>query len=75
MITSGRERVERVVLARYMRILSPTFVEWFPSIINIHHFRPCPPSSAPSPTARPMNGVKVIGADRPLRDLRSSTRA
>lgn len=59
----GRERVERVVLARYMRILSPTFVERFPSrIINIHHsFLPAFVGAQPYRQAHE-RGVKVIGA-------------
>ena len=58
-----REQVERVVLARYMRILSPTFVERFPSrIINIHHsFLPAFVGAQPYRHAHE-RGVKVIGA-------------
>ena len=57
-----REQVERVVLARYMRILSPTFVERFPSrIINIHHsFLPAFVGAQPYRQAHE-RGVKVIG--------------
>ena len=59
----GRERVERVVLARYMRILSPTFVERFPGrIINIHHsFLPAFVGAQPYRQTHE-RGVKVIGA-------------
>ena len=54
--------VELVVLARYMQILSPTFVERFPSrIINIHHsFLPAFVGARPYHQAYD-RGVKVIG--------------
>ena len=57
------ERIERVVLARYMRILSPAFVEAFPSrIINIHHsFLPAFVGAQPYRQAHE-RGVKIIGA-------------
>lgn len=56
-------RVERVVLARYMRILSPGFVERYPNrIINIHHsFLPAFVGAQPYRQAHE-RGVKVIGA-------------
>jgi formyltetrahydrofolate deformylase len=55
--------VERVVLARYMRILSPAVVDRFPSrIINIHHsFLPAFVGAQPYRQAHE-RGVKVIGA-------------
>lgn len=55
--------VERVVLARYMRILSPTVVDAFPGrIINIHHSSlPAFAGAAPYRQAHD-RGVKLIGA-------------
>ena len=57
------ERIDRVVLARYMRILSPEFVRAFPArIINIHHsFLPAFVGAEPYRQASE-RGVKVIGA-------------
>jgi formyltetrahydrofolate deformylase len=56
-------RVDLVVLARYMQILSADFVEHFPQrIINIHHsFLPAFVGSRPYHQAY-ARGVKVIGA-------------
>lgn len=56
-------RIELVVLARYMRILSPGFVERYANrIINIHHsFLPAFVGSHPYRQAH-QRGVKVIGA-------------
>jgi formyltetrahydrofolate deformylase len=56
-------RVDLVVLARYMQILSPTFVARWPGrIINIHHsFLPAFVGAKPYHQAR-ARGVKVIGA-------------
>ncbi|HET9989095.1 MAG TPA: formyltetrahydrofolate deformylase, partial [Kofleriaceae bacterium] len=55
--------VELVVLARYMQILSPEFVERFPTrIINIHHsFLPAFIGANPYRQAHE-KGVKLIGA-------------
>lgn len=55
--------IDLVVLARYMRILSPHFVSRWPGgIINIHHsFLPAFVGSRPYHQARE-KGVKVIGA-------------
>jgi formyltetrahydrofolate deformylase len=55
--------VEVVVLARYMQILSPAFVDRWPGrIINIHHsFLPAFVGARPYHQARE-RGVKVIGA-------------
>jgi formyltetrahydrofolate deformylase len=55
-------RVDRVVLARYMQILSPAFVaRWPGKIINIHHsFLPAFVGARPYHQARE-RGVKVIG--------------
>lgn len=55
--------VDFVVLARYMQILSPTFVDAFPNrIINIHHsFLPAFPGARPYHSAFE-RGVKIIGA-------------
>jgi formyltetrahydrofolate deformylase len=58
-----RERIDLVVLARYMQILSPGFVERYPSrIINIHHsFLPAFVGGRPYHQAFE-RGVKIIGA-------------
>lgn len=56
-------QVDLVVLARYMQILSPAFVEKWPGrIINIHHsFLPAFAGARPYHQAK-QRGVKVIGA-------------
>src|SRR5579885_538286 len=58
-----RERINLIVLARYMQILSPSFVERHPfRIINIHHsFLPAFIGSHPYQQAH-QRGVKLIGA-------------
>ena len=57
------ERVDLVVLARYMQVLSPRFVEQFPHrVINVHHsFLPAFSGSRPYHRAFE-RGVKLIGA-------------
>ena len=57
------ERVDLVVMARYMRILSPAFVDRYPSrIINVHHsFLPAFVGARPYHQAFE-RGVKLIGA-------------
>lgn len=59
----GTESIELVVLARYMRILSPAFVQAWPNrIINIHHsFLPAFVGAQPYRQAHE-RGVKLIGA-------------
>jgi len=56
-------KIELVVLARYMQILGPEFVDRFESrIINIHHsFLPAFPGARPYHSAHE-RGVKIIGA-------------
>lgn len=56
-------KIELVVLARYMQILSPAFVARFPSsIINVHHsFLPAFTGAKPYHAAHE-RGVKLIGA-------------
>ena len=56
-------RIDLVVLARYMQILSAEFVQQFPHrIINIHHsFLPAFPGARPYHSAYE-RGVKLIGA-------------
>jgi formyltetrahydrofolate deformylase len=56
-------RVDLVVLARYMQILSPVFVARYPSsIINVHHsFLPAFTGARPYHAAH-QRGVKLIGA-------------
>ncbi len=57
------ERVDFIVLARYMQVLSPAFVERYPNrIINIHHsFLPAFAGARPYHQAHE-RGVKLIGA-------------
>jgi len=57
------QRPDYVVLAKYMRLLTPEFVDRFPSrIINIHHsFLPAFVGAQPYRQAF-QRGVKVIGA-------------
>jgi formyltetrahydrofolate deformylase len=59
----AEERVDLVVLARYMQILSAGFIEKYPGrIINIHHsFLPAFQGGKPYHQARE-RGVKLIGA-------------
>ncbi len=56
-------KVDLVVLARYMQILSPTFVaRWQGRVINIHHsFLPAFVGAKPYHQAKE-RGVKIIGA-------------
>jgi formyltetrahydrofolate deformylase len=58
-----QERIDVVVLARYMQILSPAFIAAMPGrIINIHHsFLPAFAGGQPYHAAH-ARGVKVIGA-------------
>ncbi|MGA2628727.1 MAG: formyltetrahydrofolate deformylase [Terriglobia bacterium] len=58
-----RREIEFIILARYMQILSPAFLDAFPSrIINIHHsFLPAFVGSQPYHQAH-RRGVKLIGA-------------
>jgi len=57
------DRVDVIVLARYMQILSPYFVEKYPNqVINIHHSF-LPAFVGANPYARAYErGVKIIGA-------------
>ncbi|MCZ2341723.1 MAG: formyltetrahydrofolate deformylase [Bacteroidales bacterium] len=59
----AEERVDLIVLARYMQVLSPRFVEQFPQrIINVHHSF-LPAFSGARPYHRAFErGVKLIGA-------------
>ncbi|MFS0783951.1 formyltetrahydrofolate deformylase [Bacillus sp. 1P06AnD] len=56
-------KIELIVLARYMQILTPEFVQYFPNqIINIHHsFLPAFIGARPYERAYE-RGVKIIGA-------------
>jgi len=58
-----RYKVELVVLARYMQILSPAFIDSYPAaIINVHHsFLPAFTGARPYHAAHE-RGVKLIGA-------------
>lgn len=56
------ERVDLVVLAKYMQILSGDFLRAFPEVINIHHsFLPAFAGAQPYHQAL-ARGVKLIGA-------------
>ncbi|TBL69346.1 formyltetrahydrofolate deformylase [Paenibacillus thalictri] len=56
-------QVDAIILARYMQIISPKFIEYFPGrIINIHHsFLPAFVGASPYAQAF-KRGVKIIGA-------------
>lgn len=56
-------RIDFIVLAKYMQIVSARFIEAYPDrIINIHHaFLPAFPGARPYHSARE-RGVKIIGA-------------
>jgi formyltetrahydrofolate deformylase len=57
-----QERVDLVVLAKYMQVLSPDFLRAFPEVINIHHsFLPAFAGAQPYHQAH-ARGVKLIGA-------------
>lgn len=58
-----KNAIDTIVLARYMQVLSPLFVERYPGrIINIHHsFLPAFVGSSPYRQAYE-RGVKIIGA-------------
>ena len=57
-----RERVDLVVLAKYMQVLSADFLRAFPNVINIHHsFLPAFAGAQPYHQAH-ARGVKLIGA-------------
>ena len=54
--------IDLVVLAKYMQIVSPNFINNFSQIINIHHsFLPAFPGAKPYHRAH-ARGVKIIGA-------------
>ena len=54
--------IDLVVMAKYMRILSPEFITQFPQVINIHHsFLPAFVGANPYQQAY-QRGVKIIGA-------------
>ena len=57
-----QHRIDLVILAKYMQILSPDFLRQFPHIINIHHsFLPAFVGANPYQRAY-QRGVKIIGA-------------
>ena len=57
-----REKVDLVVLAKYMQVLSGGFLQAFPEVINIHHsFLPAFAGAQPYHQAL-ARGVKLIGA-------------
>jgi formyltetrahydrofolate deformylase len=54
--------IDLVVLAKYMQVLSPSFLAQFPQVINIHHsFLPAFAGANPYHRAY-KRGVKIIGA-------------
>lgn len=59
----NKHKIDFVVLARFMQILSPNFIKQFPNrIINIHHsFLPAFVGARPYHAAH-KRGVKIIGA-------------
>ena len=58
----AEHRIELVVLAKYMQVLSPHFLERFAAVINIHHsFLPAFQGAQPYHRAWE-RGVKLIGA-------------
>lgn len=57
-----RYRIDLVILAKYMQVLSADFVAKFPRVINIHHsFLPAFAGANPYQRAHE-RGVKIIGA-------------
>ena len=57
-----RKKVDILVLAKYMSILSPSFIKRFPNTVNVHHsFLPAFKGSRPYEQAY-RRGVKSIGA-------------
>jgi formyltetrahydrofolate deformylase len=55
-------KIDLVVLAKYMQVLSPSFLAQFPQVINIHHsFLPAFAGANPYHRAY-KRGVKIIGA-------------
>lgn len=55
-------KIDLVILAKYMQILSPEFIAQFPKVINIHHsFLPAFAGAKPYHKAHE-RGVKIIGA-------------
>jgi len=55
-------KIDLVILAKYMQILSPELIAKIPKIINIHHsFLPAFPGANPYQRAY-QRGVKIIGA-------------
>ncbi len=60
--TLNEYKIDLIVLAKYMQILSPNFINQFPNIINIHHsFLPAFKGAKPYHRAWE-RGVKLIGA-------------
>ncbi len=63
MVLLHRERIDAIILARYMQVLSPEFVRQYPNrILNIHHsFLPAFAGGNPYKQAYD-RGVKIVGA-------------
>jgi formyltetrahydrofolate deformylase len=57
-----KHKIDLVILAKYMQVLSADFVEKFPNVINIHHSF-LPAFAGANPYQRAFErGVKIIGA-------------
>ncbi len=57
-----KAKIDLVILAKYMQVLSPDFIKEFPNVINIHHsFLPAFIGAKPYHQAY-SRGVKIIGA-------------
>jgi formyltetrahydrofolate deformylase len=55
-------QIDLVILAKYMQVLTPDFINFFPNVINIHHsFLPAFAGANPYQRAYD-RGVKIIGA-------------
>lgn len=58
----AKYKIDLVILAKYMQVLSRDFITKFPQVINIHHsFLPAFPGAKPYHRAH-QRGVKIIGA-------------
>jgi formyltetrahydrofolate deformylase len=55
-------KIDLVILAKYMQVVTPDFINFFPNVINIHHsFLPAFAGANPYQRAYD-RGVKIIGA-------------
>ena len=70
---SADHRVDLVVLARYMQILSPAFTDAGRTGSSTSTTRSCPPSSGPSRTTRPTTAASRLLVSRPTTPRPCST--